>query len=124
MPKILVVEDSQTQREMIANLLRSNRFEIATASNGLEAIAQAKLIQPDVVILDVIMPVMHGYELCRKLRDNPETRSINIIICSAKSTQADRFWGFKQGANAYIGKPFSPKDLVDTVKELLKYNFM
>ncbi len=120
MSKILIVEDSRTQREMIADLLRSNQFEIATANDGVDAIAQARLIQPDLVILDIVMPGMNGYELCRKLRDNPETWNINIVICSTKSTKVDRYWGFKLGANAYIGKPFSPKDLVDTVKRLLK----
>lgn len=119
MSKILVVEDSVTQREMIANLLKNNHFEIATASNGIDAIAQAKLFHPDLVILDVIMPKMNGYELCRKLREDPETWHINLVICSAKSTKADRYWGCRQGANAYVSKPFSPENLIDTVRELL-----
>jgi twitching motility two-component system response regulator PilH len=120
MSKVLVVEDSKTQREMMASLLKKNHFETTTASNGLEAIAQVKANHPDVIILDIIMPAMHGYELCRKLRDNPDTWDINIVMCSSKSTEADRHWGFRQGANAYISKPFDPDDLIDTVKELLK----
>lgn len=120
MSKILVVEDSKTQREMIANLLHNNQFEVVTANNGLEALSQAELLHPDLVILDIIMPKMNGYELCRKLRDNPDTWDINIIMCSSKSTIVDRHWGLRQGANAYISKPFPPEDLVDTVKELLK----
>ncbi|PZO42413.1 MAG: two-component system response regulator [Pseudanabaena frigida] len=119
MSKILVVEDSKTQREMIANLLESNHFQVSTAKNGLEAIAKVKSIQPDLVVLDIIMPGMNGYELCRKLRDNPETWNINIVLCSTKSTKVDRYWGCRQGANAYISKPFPPEDLIDTVKELL-----
>ncbi|AFY73516.1 response regulator containing a CheY-like receiver domain and a GGDEF domain [Synechococcus sp. PCC 7502] len=119
MSKILVVEDSQAQRETIINILKSHKFEIATAKNGVEAIAQAKSIQPDVIILDIVMPGMNGYEICRQLRDNPLTSHIRIAICSTKSTKVDRYWGFKQGANAYIIKPFSTKDLVDTVHELL-----
>ncbi len=120
MSKILVVEDSKTQREMIANLLHNNQFEVVTANNGVEALSQAELLHPDLVILDIIMPKMNGYELCRKLRDNPDTWDINIIMCSSKSTMVDRHWGLRQGANAYISKPFPPEDLVDTVKELLK----
>lgn len=120
MSKILVVEDSKTQREMIANLLHNNQFEVVTANNGVEALSQAELLHPDLVILDIIMPKMNGYELCRKLRDNPDTWDINIIMCSSKSTIVDRHWGLQQGANAYISKPFPPEDLVDTVKELLK----
>ena len=120
MSKVLVVEDSKVQREMMASLLKKHHFETTTASNGLEAIAQVKVNHPDVIILDIIMPNMHGYELCRKLRDNPDTWDINIVMCSSKSTDADRYWGFRQGANAYVSKPFVPEDLVDTVKELLK----
>ncbi|WP_271252113.1 response regulator [Pseudanabaena sp. Chao 1811] len=120
MSKILVVEDSKTQRELIANLLKNNQFEVMTAKNGVEALSQAEVQHPDLAILDIVMPEMNGYELCRKLRDNPETWNINIIICSTKSTSVDRHWGFRQGANAYISKPFVPEDLVDTVKELLK----
>lgn len=120
MPKILVVEDSKTQREMIANLLESNHFEVMTAKNGVEAIAQAEMLHPDLAILDIVMPEMNGYELCRKLRDNPETWNINIIMCSTKFTNVDRHWGYRQGANAYIGKPFHPEELVNTVNELLK----
>ncbi|MFM7888493.1 MAG: response regulator transcription factor [Pseudanabaena sp.] len=120
MSKVLVVEDSKSQREMIANLLQNHQFEVITANNGLEALSQAELLHPDLVILDIIMPKMNGYELCRKLRDNPDTWDINIIMCSSKSTLVDRHWGLRQGANAYISKPFPPEDLVDTVKELLK----
>ncbi|WP_434688204.1 response regulator transcription factor [Pseudanabaena minima] len=120
MSKILVVEDSKTQREMMANLLQSNQFEVVTAKNGVEAISQAELLHPDLAILDIVMPEMNGYDLCRKLRENPETKNISIIICSSKSTKADRHWGYRQGANAYIGKPFLPEELMDTVKTLLR----
>jgi twitching motility two-component system response regulator PilH len=119
MSKILVVEDSPIQRELMATLLRKNHFEIATASNGLEAIAQVRSRHPDIVVLDIVMPKMNGYELCRKLRENPKTWNTNIIICSAKSTTADRYWGMRNGANAYISKPFPPQELVDTINELL-----
>ena len=119
MSKILVVEDSKTQREMITSLLQNNQFEVVTAKNGVEAIAQAEMLHPDLAILDIVMPEMNGYELCRKLRDNPETWNINIIMCSTKSTKVDRHWGYRQGANAYIGKPFRPEELVNTVNESL-----
>ncbi len=118
--KILVVEDCQSQREMIVSLLKNNHFQIATACNGLDAIAQVKLMLPDLVISDIVMPSMNGYDLCRQLKTNPQTKHIHVIICSTKSTIIDHHWGFKQGADAYINKPFTPKDLVDTVKELLK----
>ena len=120
MSKILVVEDSKTQREMITSLLQNNQFEVVTAKNGVEAIAQAEMLHPDLAILDIVMPEMNGYELCRKLRDNPETWNINIIMCSTKSTKVNRHWGYRQGANSYIGKTFRPEELVNTVNELLR----
>jgi len=93
MSKVLVVEDSQVQRELMVKLLEKTHFETSTAGNGVEAIAQGQLLHPQIVVLDIVMPQMNGYELCRQLRENPETWNVNIIICSAKSTTADRYWG-------------------------------
>ena len=118
--KILIVDDSPSQREMMVSLLENNYFQIATAGNGLEAIAQVKLMQPDLIISDIVMPSMNGYDLCRQLKSDPKTKHIPIVLCSTKSTVIDHHWGFKQGADAYINKPFTPTDLVNTVKELLK----
>ena len=118
--KILIVDDSQSQREMMVSLLENNHFQITTACNGLEAIAQVKLMQPDLIISDIVMPSMNGYDLCRQLRSDPKTKHIPIVLCSTKSTVIDHHWGFKQGADAYINKPFTPTDLVNTVKKLLK----
>ena len=118
--KILIVDDSPSQREMMVSLLENNNFQIATAGNGLEAIAQVKLMQPDLIISDIVMPSMNGYDLCRQLRSDPKTKHIPIVLCSTKSTVIDHHWGFKQGADAYINKPFTSTDLVNTVKKLLK----
>src|SRR5919199_6179017 len=120
MSKILVVEDSRTQRYMVTNLLAASDFTVSAAKDGLEALEQMRQACPDVVILDVIMPHLNGYEVCRRLKSNPATKNVPVIMYSLKCTNADRYWAFKQGADAYISKPFQPKELIETVKLLLE----
>ncbi|MCW6038362.1 response regulator [Spirulina subsalsa FACHB-351] len=119
MTTILIVDDSQTQRHILSDLLGQHKFTIWTAANGLEAIKQIRQQSPDLIVLDLIMPQLNGYELCRLLKTNPSTRDIPIIICSAKGTNVDRYWGLKQGADAYIAKPFHAHELVETIQQLL-----
>ncbi len=120
MSTILVVEDSRTQRYMVTQLLAASEFTVTAAKNGIEALKQIRQACPDVVILDVVMPHLNGYEVCRRLKSNPATKNLPVIMCSLKSTNVDRYWAFKQGADAYISKPFQPKELIETVKMLLR----
>ncbi len=120
MSTILVVEDSRTQRYMVSSLLVDSKFTVCAAKDGIEALEQIHQARPDVVILDIIMPRLNGYEVCRRLKSNPATKKIAVIICSLKCTHVDRYWALKQGADAYIGKPFHPKELITTVKQLLR----
>ncbi|MDT9301894.1 MAG: response regulator [Limnospira sp. PMC 1281.21] len=120
MNTIMVVEDSVTQREMISNLLRESGLKVAVARDGVEALEQVQQISPDLVVLDIVMPRMNGYELCRRLKSDPKTQKIAIVMCSSKGEEFDRYWGMKQGADAYIAKPFQPTELVGTVKQLLR----
>ena len=122
MGNILVVEDSATQREMIADFLKCNDFQVTVASNGLEALESIQNTSPDVVLLDVLMPQMNGYEVCRRLKRNPKTHDIPVIMCSAKITEVDRYWGMKTGADAYIGKPFKQKEMIETIERLMAEN--
>jgi twitching motility two-component system response regulator PilH len=119
MSTVLVVEDSRTQRQMVTNLLCASKFTVAAAKDGIEALEQIHQVCPDVVVLDVVMPHLNGYEVCRRLKSNPVTKNVPVIMCSLKCTNADRYWAFKQGADAYIGKPFQPKELIETVQQLL-----
>jgi twitching motility two-component system response regulator PilH len=119
MSTLLVVDDSPTQRRMIADLLRANAFEIMTAKDGLEALELIQETQPDLVVLDIVMPRLNGYEVCRRLKANLTTRQLPIIFCSSNSTEVNRYWGLKQGAAAYVSKPFRPEELVETVKQVL-----
>jgi chemotaxis family two-component system response regulator PixH len=119
MSTALVVEDSLVEREAIAFSLHESGFHVLTAENGEEAKAKLSSYQPDIVILDVVLPGSSGFEICRELKANPKTSRIPVIFCSSKGTKLDKFWGLKQGANAYLTKPFVPTELLDIIRQLL-----
>ena len=119
MSTILVVDDSPMLREMISGLLDKSGLTIAVAKDGQEAKDKIAADPPDLVVLDVVMPNMNGYELCRWVKSNPPTQNVLVILCSSKSEEFDRYWGIKQGADAYVIKPFRPGELLGTVKTLL-----
>ncbi|BAZ30886.1 response regulator receiver protein [Cylindrospermum sp. NIES-4074] len=120
MSTVLVVEDSRTQRQMICDLLADNAFATIDAGDGREALSKAHYAHPDIVILDIIIPQLNGYEVCRQLKADPRTKDIPVIMCSSKSLNSDHYWGLKNGADAYISKPFQPQELIETVKSLLR----
>ncbi len=120
MGTVLVVEDSIPQREMITDLLRGMGLSVTVAGDGLEAIEQIHNRRPDMVVLDIVMPHTNGYELCRRIKADPLTQNLPVVMCSSKSEEFDRYWGMKQGADAYIAKPFQPTELMGTVKQLLR----
>ena len=120
MSTVLVVEDSVTQREMIEDLLNGSGLIVKTAGDCVEALEQMQGTCPDIVVMDIVMPRMNGYELCRRIKTDPKTERIPVVMCSSKGEEFDRYWGMKQGADAYIAKPFQPQELVGTVKQLLR----
>ncbi|MGG6297382.1 response regulator transcription factor [Leptolyngbya sp. AN02str] len=120
MSTVLIVDDSQTLRQMLSELLHENDMDVLMATNGIEAKAQMQQHTPDLVITDLVMPEMNGYELCRWIKNNPAMQAIPVLICSTKSEEFDRYWGMKQGADAYITKPFHPVEMLKTVKQLLR----
>lgn len=120
MSTVLVVEDSVTQREMIEDLLKGSGLTVKTAGDGVEALEQILGSCPDIVVMDIVMPRMNGYELCRRIKTDPKTERVPVVMCSSKGEEFDRYWGMKQGADAYIAKPFQPQELVGTVKQLLR----
>lgn len=120
MSTVLLVEDSLTQREMISDLLKGNGLNVIVAGDGVEALEQVRSSSPDLIVLDIIMPRMNGYEVCRQLKANSQTQNLAVVMCSVKKDEVDRYWGMKQGADAYISKPFHPQELIGTVKQLLR----
>ncbi len=120
MSTILIVDDSSALREMVSGLLMKAGMTILEAKDGAEAQKKMAANTPDLVVLDIVMPNMNGYELCRWIKSNPSTQDVPVVICSSKSEEFDRYWGMKQGADAYIAKPFRPDEMVETVKQLLR----
>lgn len=119
MSRVLVVDDVSTELETISRILKEAGFEVVKANDGEEAIAAIQESTPDLVILDVIMPRMNGFEVIREIRDNEETKHLPVIFCTQKNTDIDQTWGMELGADAYLGKPFDPHQLVTTVRKLL-----
>jgi chemotaxis family two-component system response regulator PixH len=119
MSTALVVEDSLTDKEVLKICLQQSGISVLTANSAEEAFDQVKAHQFDVIILDVVLPDRSGFEICRELKNEIKTRNIPVIICSKKSTEMDKFWGMKQGANAYICKPVDQEELVRTVNQLI-----
>ena len=119
---ILLVDDSPTVRVMVSDLLRRKGIEVIEAADGIEAMEKMQVQCPDLVITDIVMPKMNGYELCRWIKTQFQDRYIPVIMCTSKDQQFDHYWGIKQGADAYITKPFEPVDLIRAIKKLLVRN--
>jgi len=121
MVKILVAEDETDIRELIAfSLINIGGFDVVKAKNGAQAVEKAKAEQPDLILMDVRMPQMTGYEACAELKKIPETQEIPVVFLSAKGQDQEIQQGLKLGAVEYILKPFAPDELTDQVREILK----
>ncbi|RLC61580.1 MAG: two-component system response regulator [Chloroflexi bacterium] len=120
MSKILVAEDERDIRELIGFTLRFAGFDVVLTSNGAEAVEKVLLERPDLIMLDVRMPKMSGYEACRHLKENPETSNIPVVILSAKGQEGEIKEGLESGAVEYIVKPFAPDELTNQVRDILR----
>ncbi|MDP2826544.1 MAG: response regulator [Sulfuritalea sp.] len=116
--KVLVTDDSPVDLANIKNVLTDAGFMVIAASSGTEAIAKAKSEKPSIIFLDVVMPGMDGYETCRTLQADPETRDIPIIFVTSKGQKADKVWGQMQGAKGHVQKPFTADQVIDQIKAL------
>jgi two-component system phosphate regulon response regulator PhoB len=118
--RVLIVEDERDVREMLRLNLKMGGFDVLEAQNGAEGLAIAKAELPSVVILDLMMPEMNGMEVCRALRRNPATSRIPILMLTAKSTEGDKVAGLEVGADDYVTKPFSPRELLLRVRAVAR----
>jgi two-component system, chemotaxis family, response regulator PixH len=116
---VLVVEDTPSELELMVHYLRDSGCTVIAAITAQEAIEKAHQHRPDVIVTDVVMPGMSGFELCRSLKKQPETAHVPIVICTSKNQDIDRLWGMKQGADAYLTKPYTRDQLVQTVKSVM-----
>lgn len=117
--KVLIVDDSETERKIIANSISKLGLDIVEATDGDEGIQMAKLHKPDLIIMDVVMPKMNGFNALRAISRDVETSGIPVIICSSKDQPTDIAWGKIQGAKEYITKPINGKEMAVKVKSLL-----
>ncbi|MEM1269254.1 MAG: response regulator transcription factor [Bacteroidota bacterium] len=120
MPTVLLVDDEPDLVELMRYNLETEGFEVVTAGDGAEALSTAAASQPDVVVLDVMMPVMDGLEACRKLRAAPQTSAVPILMLTARGDETDEIKGLDGGADDYIAKPVSPRVLVSRINALLR----
>ena len=119
MALVLVVDDSPTEQHVFCEILEKHGFETVVASDGKEAIATAERMQPQAIIMDVVMPGMNGFQATRKLARSPATQAIPVVIVTSKDQETDRIWGLRQGAVEYLVKPIDSDLLVTAVKSVL-----
>ncbi|MDR2451138.1 MAG: response regulator [Candidatus Accumulibacter sp.] len=115
---ILIVDDSPTERLVLSELLVRNGYQVFTAENGEEGVEKTKEILPDLVIMDVVMPGINGYQATRTLTRDETTQHIPIILCTSKGQETDRIWGLRQGALDYLVKPVEARELLAKIAAL------
>lgn len=118
--KVLIIEDEADIRELIKFNLEQEGFAVEEAGSGAEGLERIKRRQPDLLLLDLMLPGMPGLEICRTLRGNSETTNLPILIVTAKGTEVDKVLGLEMGADDYVVKPFSPRELIARVKAVLR----
>lgn len=118
MARVLIVDDSPTEIYTLTGMLEKHGHEVLKAENGADGVALARQEQPDVVLMDIVMPGLNGFQATRQLTQSPETSQIPVIIVSTKDQETDRVWGERQGAKGYISKPVDENDLVDIINKL------
>jgi len=119
MAKIMVVDDSPSQIANFRRILETRGHEIVTAGTGTEAVQMSRSAQPDLILMDVVMPELNGFQACRIITRHPETASIPIILVTSKDQDTDRVWGQRQGAKGYLVKPPDKDELLAMIDELL-----
>jgi len=120
MPKILIADDEPSLRLLVRATLGTNRsFELIEAVDGNETLAKVQSDKPDILLLDVMMPGLSGFEVCERLKNDPNTKDIIIIMLTAKGQESDRDWAISVGTNYFLTKPFSPIELFNLIEKIL-----
>jgi twitching motility two-component system response regulator PilH len=119
MALILIVDDSPTEVFQMTKALENAGFRVEVAADGEEALRKAREMQPDLILMDIVMPGMDGFRATRALSNDPATRSIPVIMVSSKSQESDRVWGMRQGAVDFIVKPVTPAQLLEKAQAAL-----
>ena len=120
MARVLIVDDSPTETYKMSSILSKHGYEVLTAESGEDGVSVAKQQLPDVVLMDIVMPGLNGFQATRQLSRDSATRHIPVIIVTTKDQETDRLWGQRQGAKGYLTKPVDGKVLVQTIENVLK----
>jgi DNA-binding response OmpR family regulator len=120
MKRVLAVDDEPHILKLVSFALATHGFEVLQAADGMSAALVAEAEQPDLILMDVMMPILNGYDACERIKGNPKTAHIPVVMLSAKSQVTEQTEGLERGALCYITKPFTPKELVKRVSELLE----
>jgi DNA-binding response OmpR family regulator len=118
--RILVVEDEQDVAELIRYNLAKEGYDVVLVANGADALKRAREIKPEVILLDIMVPQLNGWEVCRRLKQDPETRAISVIMVTGRVEEGDKVLGFEMGADDYVTKPFSPRELVARIRAVVR----
>jgi twitching motility two-component system response regulator PilH len=119
MSKILIVDDSPTETHVLSTMLESNGYDIVTADSGESGVEVAKKEIPDLILMDVVMPGLNGFQATRQLKKDPSTTHIPVVIVTTKHQETDKIWGMRQGAKDYLTKPVEEGNLINTLKAIL-----
>ena len=117
---VLIIDDTPTEIHVFKSILEKNQIQVSVATNGEDGILMAEEHNPDLILMDVVMPGKNGFQATRDLSRNPKTSSIPVIIITTKDQETDKIWGMRQGARDYIVKPASEKDLIDRIHKALE----
>ncbi len=116
---ILIIDDSPTQMQVVKTALLNNGFRVLTANNGEDGLELALNEKPELVVLNVILPGRNGFQICRDLKTNPETKQTPVVMLTTKDQPSDRFWGMRQGADVYLLKPCNMDELLAAIARLI-----
>ena len=119
MARVLIVDDSPTEMYKLAGWLDKHGHEVLKASNGADGVALARQAKPDAVLMDIVMPVLNGFQATRQLSKDPETSAIPVLVVTTKDQETDRIWAKRQGARGFVTKPVEEDDLIAKLKEVL-----
>jgi len=120
MAQILIVDDSPTEAHVLKGILEKHGFDVETAENGTEGIELARELKPDLILMDVVMPGLNGFQATRQLTKGADTSGIPVIIVTTKDQETDRVWGMRQGARDFISKPVAEKMLMEKISAVLE----
>jgi len=119
MASILIIDDSPTETHKLTAMLDKHGHQVIVANTGEDGVAKAKQEKPEVILMDIVMPGLNGFQATRQLSKAPETAAIPVVIVTTKDQQTDKVWGMRQGAKAYLTKPIEEKTLIETISEVM-----